>query len=205
MNHFCSDLLANLSDNEDGGDGGITFLCIHVNLYRWSSAQDVKDRINRSHSMYDIPIVTVGQASEEELKILCEEIADAKVSDRWLKTYSLSSGFCAGYCVEKMSAGRKISGQLWVAGKKELAMINNAMELEIPVGMYKRNHDLTAHEVSAGKLSGFQNPGTAASPFQMIFSLSVESKRCCNEVYSIIRRESTSLSGMLEFRFQALP
>ena len=188
LDHFCSDLLANLSDSEDGGDGGITFLCIHVNSYRHPTAQDVKDRINRSHFKYDIPIVTIGQASEEELKVLCEELADARVSDRWMKVYSQSSGFCAGYCVEKMDACRKLSAHLWVAGKKELFLFNSDMQLEIPNGMYKRNRDLTAHEVCAGKsriLICWLNVEVASLMLLRIVCFVPLGilKRCCNEIH----------------------
>lgn len=153
----------------------------------------MKDRINRSHSKYDIPIIRIGQASEEELKALCEEVSDASVSDRWLKTYSQSSGFCAGYCVEKMFASRKISGRLWVAGKKELCLFNNEMELEIPVGMYKRNRDLSAHEVSAGKLGIHELDGSPLISLLRCYLLCLsngrtllDSKRYCYEVYSSV-------------------
>lgn len=167
-----------MSDSDDGGDGGIFFLCIHVNLYRWSSAQDVKDRINRSHSKYDIPIVRIGRASLGELKVMCEELIDASVSDRWLKTYCHSSGFCAGYFVEKMAACRAISARLWVSGKKELSVFNDDLELEIPVGMYKRNRDLTVNEVSADVAMKFTQTFDELPPLFQVGHIWLAQKAC---------------------------
>ena len=151
--HRWSGLFANLIESENDGDDGmvgrVCFLCIHVSLYRWSSAQDVKDRISGSHSKYDVPVIRLGQVSKDGIRNMCRELVDLDVSDRWLEIYSLTSGYCAGYCVERMAASRVISGQLWLQKKKGLVTTNDDLMIQIPGGMLKRNRDLTVHEVSA--------------------------------------------------------
>ena len=109
----------------------------------------MKDRISLSHSKYDVPVITLGQVSKDGIRNMCRELTDLDVSDRWLETYSLTSGYCAGYCVERTAASRVISGQLWLQNKKGLVTTNDDLMIQIPSGMLKRNRDLTVHEVSA--------------------------------------------------------
>lgn len=135
---------------DSSSSGRICFLCIHVPLYQWQSARDVADRMcaKASYRM-SFPLFTLGPVGENDLRMMMRDLADMEVSDRWLEIYAQSSGFCAGYFVERAAASRIISGVLWSQGKKGLAITNEDMELTIPSGMIKINQNMTVHQASA--------------------------------------------------------
>lgn len=137
------------SDVESATIGRICFLCVHVSLYEWPSAQEVKARITRSESKYDLPVITIGKVSRGDLGRMFREIEDMEAHERWLKIYGESSGYCAGYFVERVAASRFISEQLRLQGEKGHAMTNEDLMLQVPTGMMKRNRDLTVHQISA--------------------------------------------------------
>lgn len=134
-------------DNEMGGR--VCFLCVHVALYQSMSAEDVAKRLAKAYSRRRAPIITLGRVSDEDLRLLFRDLSDMDVHDRWLRTYAETSGYCAGYFVERAAASRTISGYLWSQGKKGLAITNGDMILQIPTGMVRKNRTLTVHQVSA--------------------------------------------------------
>jgi hypothetical protein len=76
----------------DAGLGQVCFLCTHVSLYGAKSASDLAEEITRSHTSFKIPIIELGEASKEELRIMYRDLEDTEVGDRWLDAYADASG-----------------------------------------------------------------------------------------------------------------
>ena len=152
LRHQWSNRVSESSENEASNvsNGVVCFLCIHVSFYQYQSAEDIASRISHSGSRMKAPVITLGRVSAEELRLLFRDLSDMEVHYRWLETYAQSSGYLAGYFVERAAASRKISGKLWSEGKKGLAITNQDMSLQIPNGMLRKNGDITVHQVSAG-------------------------------------------------------
>jgi len=97
----------NEGDNEEGGV--VCFLCIHVALYQWPNADDIAKKLSQSGTRDKVPVITLGRVSTEDLRLLFRDLSDMEVHDRFLQTYAESSGYCAGYFVERAAAMRRIS------------------------------------------------------------------------------------------------
>uniref|UniRef100_A0A7S3P845 Guanylate cyclase domain-containing protein n=1 Tax=Amphora coffeiformis TaxID=265554 RepID=A0A7S3P845_9STRA len=139
------------SDHDGDNDecGVVCFLCIHVALYQWPDAQDVAKKLSQSGTRVKIPVITLGRVSTEDLRLLFRDLADMEVHDRFLQTYAESSGYCAGYFIERTAAMRRISATLWAEGKAGYAITNQEMMLQIPHGMIKKSREISVHQVSA--------------------------------------------------------
>jgi class 3 adenylate cyclase len=129
--------------------GKICFLCVHVSLYNWKSATDLVQDITRSHTSFSVPIVEIGEASQDELRTLFRDLWDMEVEDRWLDTYAEASGHCAGYFIERAAAVRSLSSELWKDGKSALAETSKELILHIPPGLIRQNKELTVTQVRA--------------------------------------------------------
>jgi hypothetical protein len=128
------------SDSSFGFEAGkICFLCVHVPLYNWKTAADVVEDITRSHRSLRIPVFKLVEAPKEQFRSAFRDIADMEVEERWLDAYTESSGFCAGFFVERIAASRNISGLMWSEGKRGLSEISDELVLSIPPGLFRRN------------------------------------------------------------------
>ena len=105
--------LSESSDTHDGDNeagGVVCFLCVHVALYQWPNVEEIAKKLSRSGSRAaKVPVITLGRVSSEDLRLLFRDIADMEVHDRWLQTYAESSGYCAGYFIERAAASRRMS------------------------------------------------------------------------------------------------
>ena len=129
--------------------GKICFLCVHVSLYNWKSASQIVADITRSHRSLHIPIITLGEATREELQTLFRDLADMEIEERWLDAYAESSGHCAGYFIERAAGIRKLSIIEWKAGRPGYTEITPALELCIPPGRVRMNKQVPVRLVSA--------------------------------------------------------
>ena len=66
----------------------------------------------RSHRSLHVPIVEVGEATVDEFRWLVKDLASMKMQDRFVETLAASSGYCAGYFVEKSAVIRILSAKL---------------------------------------------------------------------------------------------
>ena len=121
------------------GPGKICFLLVHVNLYNWKSASHIVADITRSHRSLHIPIITLGEASREELRMLFRDLDDMENDERWLDAYAEASGFCAGYFIERLVGIRQLSGEQWLHGRRGYSQVTPALKTYIPPGLVRRN------------------------------------------------------------------
>jgi len=153
MNRLSSKLLglsaSSLESNGDNSGGKICFLMIHVSFYNFFSAAWVVEDITRSHKRLHIPIVEVGEASMEGIRTMFRELADVEVDDRWLETYAVSSGYLAGYFVERVAAIRQLAGRQWSEGKHAFAETSEDLVLRIPPGLIRKNMEIPVMQISA--------------------------------------------------------
>jgi hypothetical protein len=114
--------------------GKLCFLCVHVSLYNCKSAEQIVNEITRSHKSLSIPIVTVGEATKEELQAMSMQITGVAIAKRHIDVSGPASGFCAGYFAERNGAYRNVSSKLWSEGKLGFTEINNKLEVSISPG-----------------------------------------------------------------------
>jgi hypothetical protein len=105
--------------------------------------------IIRSHSSFKIPIVTIGEASKEELRTLFRDVADIEVEDRWIDAYAESSGFSAEYFLERAEAVRHMSAGLWKEGQPALIETSEELVLHIPPKLVRKNKELKVTQIRA--------------------------------------------------------
>lgn len=137
------------SVSADGSAGRIVFLCVHCGLHNYPSPPDIVEQITRSHKNLEVPIVTVGEASKEDLLSLFREIGDVGLTDRALRTFAENSGYCAGYFVEQMAAARKLSSKEWSKGRAGYIELTQDYMIDIPHCSIQNTRHLTVMQVSA--------------------------------------------------------
>lgn len=128
--------------------GSICFLCVHVTLYNHLSADHIIEDITRGNKSLEVPIVEVGEAPAHELRTMFRDISDMEVEDRWLNVYAQSSGYCAGYLMQRADTVRNLSGKLWKEGKPGFAITSEDLVLSIPRGYLRRNKELPVMTIS---------------------------------------------------------
>jgi hypothetical protein len=114
--------------------GKICFLCVHVSLYSYKSAEQLVNDITRSHKALNIPIVTVGEVTADDLRAMAMQVTGLAIADRGIKATALASGYCVGYFAERQAAYRNISSRLWSEGKRGFIDMNNKLEWTVPPG-----------------------------------------------------------------------
>jgi hypothetical protein len=127
----------------------ICFLCVHVSLYNYKSAENVVEDITRAHRHFSVPIVKVHEAKKEELRTLISDLADMKVDELWLEAHAEASGYCAGYFIERTAAIRTLSGKLWSEGKRGLHDTTKDLCIAIPPGHVRAVKQLPVTQISA--------------------------------------------------------
>ena len=137
------------ASNICGVVGKVCFLCVHVSFYNWKTASEVANDISRSTESLHIPIIRVGQATNEGLRTMFRDLSDMEVEERWLDALAESSGNFAGYFIERAAAIRIKSSKLWSEGKRPLAETTEKLVLHIPYGLVRQNKTLSVMEVSA--------------------------------------------------------
>jgi hypothetical protein len=105
--------------------------------------------IVRSHTSFKIPIITLGEASKEELRTLFRDLADIEVEERWIDSYAEASGYCAEYFLERAEAVRNMSAELWKEGKPALYETSDDLILHIPPGLVRKNKELKVTQIRA--------------------------------------------------------
>jgi len=149
--------------------GKIAFLGVHVALYSWKTAEEVATDIMRSNRNLRIPIFEIAEADSEELRNLFRDLSDMECEDRWLDVYCESSGYCAGYFVERASTCRILSSKLWSEGKPVLAETSEDLFLSIPPGSVRKSRIFPVTQVSADVAMRFNQIYDELPPqFQMI-------------------------------------
>jgi class 3 adenylate cyclase len=129
--------------------GQICFLCTHLSLYSSKSANDLVQDIVRSHTSFNIAVVSLGESSKAELRLLIRDLFDLDVGERWLEAYAESSGYCAEYFLERTEAVRNKSAELWKDGKDALVEISDDLVMNIPEKLMRRNKDLKVTQIRA--------------------------------------------------------
>jgi hypothetical protein len=129
--------------------GQICFLCIHNPLYSAVRVHDLVNDLTRSHTSFTIPVVEIGEASKSELRVLMRDLADVEVEDRWLEAYAEASGYCAEYFLERVTAVRDLSAELWKESKPALMETSEDLVLHIPPRLVYRNKRLKVTEIRA--------------------------------------------------------
>ena len=122
------------SDPGKDGNGKICFLCVHLPLYSYKSADRMRNDITRSHVSLNIPIVIVGEATESEMLAMTVDISGFKPSKRYMDAVAPSCGNCAGYYAERSGALRKLSSTRRCKGKRDFVDLNGCLEWCIPFG-----------------------------------------------------------------------
>jgi hypothetical protein len=129
--------------------GKLCLLCVHVSFYNGKSVMDVVNDLSRSNESVQIPVVQVGEATNEALTTMFRDLSDMEVDDRWLDAYAEASGNCAGYFIERVAAMRTKSSKLWSEGKRPYAETSERLVLHIPYGLVRINKTIPVMEVSA--------------------------------------------------------
>ena len=129
--------------------GKLCLLCVHVSFYNGKSVLDVVNDLSRSTESVQIPVIQVGEASNEALRSMFRDLSDMEVDDRWLDAYAEASGNCAGYFIERVAAIRTKSSKLWSEGKRPYAETSERLVLHIPHGLVRTNKTIPVMEVSA--------------------------------------------------------
>jgi len=96
----------------------------------------------------EVPVVEVVEAPADELRTMFRDISDMEVEDRWLNVYAESSGYCAGYLMQRADTVRNLSGKLWKEGKPGFAITSEDLDLSIPRGYLRRNKELPVLTIS---------------------------------------------------------
>lgn len=129
------------TDKNDSPHGKIFFLCVHVPFFGSKSASEIAQGITRSMSSLYVPVLEVGEATHEELRALFRHICDVEPDDRLLNCYAESSGFAAGYFIER------VIGILSVGGESVLVETNADFKLQVPPGMINMTKELSVTQV----------------------------------------------------------
>ena len=129
--------------------GSICFLCVHVPLYNWKTADNVVEDLERSNKKLRVPVFQILEAGREELRNMFRDLSDMEVEERWLDVYSETSGYCAGYFIERAAASRILSGKLWSEGKRGYSETSEKLVLCIPPGFARMSRLLNVIHVSA--------------------------------------------------------
>ena len=160
--------------------GRICFLCVHTPLYNWKTAENLVEDITRSHKTFQIPIFELVEAQREELRGMFRELSDMEVEERWLDAYAESSGFCAGYFIERAAASRNLSGKLWAEGKQGLAVTSEELVLSIPPGLVRQSRLFPVTQVSADVAMRFHQIYDELPPMFQTFTkvLAIATKKC---------------------------
>jgi hypothetical protein len=134
-------------DNTDFDLGKICFLCVCTPAYNCKSATDIVKDLTRSHTLFQIPIVEIGEAIQEELQWLFRDLLDTEVEDTLLDTYSEASGHCAGYFIERSVAVQHLSAIAWIDGELALTAMSMDQVLHIPRGHVRENKELKVTQI----------------------------------------------------------
>lgn len=129
--------------------GKLCLLCVHVSFYNGKSVKDIVNDLSRSNEVVKIPVVQVGEATNEALATMFRDLSDMEVDVRWLDAYAEASGNCAGYFIERVAAIRTKSSKLWSEGKRPYAETSVRLVLHIPYGLVRINKTIPVMEVSA--------------------------------------------------------
>jgi hypothetical protein len=84
--------------------GKICFLCIHESLYNEKSASNVAEDLSRSNRSITIPVIKLGQTSEQELKEMFSDCMDVELDDCSFELLAKSSRYFAGCFIERSGA-----------------------------------------------------------------------------------------------------
>lgn len=144
----CSSQLSSPVQEDKKDTGKICFLCIHACLFNWKTSEDVVQDITHSHRFIQVPVWELEEVDKKDLKKMIRDLSDMHVEDRWLDVYAESSGFCAGYFIERAAASRIISGKLWSEGKQGLTEISNSLVLSIPTGLAWKSRVFSVMDVN---------------------------------------------------------
>lgn len=129
-----------LEGKSDAPTGKLCFLCVHVPLYGSKSANEIAEGITRSMSSLYLPIIQIGQASWEDLHALCLHVCDTEAEERLIDCYGESSGFAAGYFVERLRGVLNVGGE-------SLVETNTHFKLQVPEGMIKITKELSVTQI----------------------------------------------------------
>lgn len=141
--------LVNGQGNSDkAGTGKICFLCVHGTLYNQLSANHIVEDLTRGNATLKVPIVEVVEAKPDELRTMYRDVADVEVEDRWLRTMGDSSGWCAGYFMQRAEAIRNMSGKLWKEGKPGYSITSEDLKLSVPPGYLRKNKEVKVMQIS---------------------------------------------------------
>ena len=138
-----------LDDDDDDSRGQICFLGVHVSLYNWMTADEISQHITRSDRRIQVPVMVVGEATEDELRTMFRDTADMEVSQEWIETFRVASGSLAGYFVELAAASRNLSGLLWSQGKQGLGATSEDLILHMPRNSVRLNRQISVWQTSA--------------------------------------------------------
>lgn len=149
--------------------GRIVFLCVHVSLYQWRSADAVVKNITRSHRNIEIPVFEVREVSKQEIQILMNDLADMRVEERYVETMREASGNCVGYLIEKAAAIRKSSAELWGQGQRGYVEITTDMEIRASPGCIRKIKEYTVLQVSPDVAMRFSQIFDELPPLFQVF------------------------------------
>ena len=170
-NTFCSKSSFESTTNV-AGNGQICFLCTHLSSYNSKSAEDIvggksecmndfllnfiranniflklygSSDILRSDQSFQIPIITLGESSKDDLRTLTREMIDFEVGERWLDAYVEASGYCAEYFLQRVETVRKITTVQWKVeneNRRAYFEVSDDLLLHIPPGLVRKNKEL---------------------------------------------------------------
>ena len=176
----CSEEAESPDDRILHREGMICFMCVHVPLYNWKTAENLVDDITRSQKTFRIPIYELVEATREELRGMFRDLSDMEVEERWLDVYTESAGFCAGYFIERAAASRSLSGKLSAEGRRPLVETSKKLVLSIPSGLVRTSRLLSVMEVSADVAMRFHQIYDGLPPlFQTLTKiLAIATRKC---------------------------
>lgn len=128
-------------EKDDSPVGKLCFLCSHVPLYGSKSANEIAEDITRSMSSLYLPVIQIDKASREDLRALFLHICDTEAEERLIDCYAESSGYAAGYFVERLL------GVLSIGGESLLVETNSNFKLQVPEGMIKITKELSVTQI----------------------------------------------------------
>jgi hypothetical protein len=109
--------------------GKICFLCVHESLYNEKSASDIAEDLSRSNRSISIPVIRLGEASEQELRQMFNDCMDVELDDSSFELLAKSSRYGAGCFIERCVAiGTDLGCTSW---KKATFRLNQKMKLQL--------------------------------------------------------------------------
>lgn len=129
--------------------GKIVFLCVHVSLYDFMSAKETVELLTEMDKSVDIPIITVGRASQHELEVMYSDMIDMPLDRKLLETLFEASGFLAGYFIERAAAIRRSLGVTYEKGTRPLAEVSKSLTFHVRGGCYQKIRDIDVMAVSS--------------------------------------------------------